>query len=69
MYHVAVLYWPLPSNQSFYSQIAGYQRGMGDRRVVMGQLNRYRCKTLIGVHSTMHLMHPSSVLQLLLGML
>ena len=25
--------WPLPSNQSFYRQIAGYQRGVGDHRV------------------------------------
>ena len=22
--------WPLPTNQSFYRQIAGYQRGVGD---------------------------------------
>ena len=25
--------WPSPSNQSFYRQIAGYQRGVGDHRV------------------------------------
>ena len=25
--------WALPSNQSFYRQIAGYQRGVGNRRV------------------------------------
>ena len=25
--------WPLPSNQSFYRQIAGYQRGVGNHRV------------------------------------
>ena len=54
--------WPLPSNQSFYRQIASYQRGVGDHRVgqcwegLMGQQNS--CKTLIEVHSTMHLMHP-----------
>ena len=29
----------------------------------MGQQNS--CKTLIGMHSTMHLMHPIKVLQLL----
>ena len=28
-----VFCWPLPSNQSFYRQIAGYQRGVGDHRV------------------------------------
>ena len=26
-------YWPLPSNQSFYRQIAGYVRGVRDPRV------------------------------------
>ena len=26
-------YWPLPSNQSSYRQIARYQRGVGDHRV------------------------------------
>ena len=25
--------WPSPSNQSFYRQIAGYQRGVSDHRV------------------------------------
>ena len=25
--------WPLPSNQSFYRQIAGYQRGVDDHGV------------------------------------
>ena len=37
-------------------QVAGYWRGVGDYKVgkgVMGQQNS--CKTLIGVHSTMHL--------------
>ena len=53
--------WPLLRNQSFYRQIAGCGMGVGDHRVgqwwkgVMGQQNSY--KTLIGVHSTMHLMH------------
>ena len=28
-----IICWLLPSNQSFYRQIAGYQRGVGDRRV------------------------------------
>ena len=27
------LRWPLPSNQSFYRQIAGYGMGVGDHRV------------------------------------
>ena len=25
--------WPSPSNQKFYTQIAGYQRGVGDHGV------------------------------------
>ena len=25
--------WPLPSNQSFYRQVAGYWKGVGDHRV------------------------------------
>ena len=50
--------WLLPSNKSFYRLITGYRRGVGDLSVdqrckgVMGQQNI--CKTLIGVHSTMH---------------
>ena len=52
--------WPLPSNQSFYRQITGYQRGVhvGGHRVgqgwkgVMGQQNS--CKTSIEVHLIMH---------------
>ena len=28
--------WPLPSNQSFYRQIAGYVRGVRDSRVGKG---------------------------------
>ena len=28
-----VICWPLPSNQSFYRQIAGYRMGVGDHRV------------------------------------
>ena len=54
--------WPSPSNQSFYRQIAGYQRGVGDHRPMMrggrGPTN-YSYKNLTGVHSTMHLMHPN----------
>ena len=48
----------------FNRQIAGCRMGVvGDHRVgwwwkgVMGQQNS--CKTLTGVHSTMHLMHPN----------
>ena len=53
-------------SQSFYRQISGYRRGMGDHGVgwrwrggggIVDQQNS--CTTLSGVHSTMHLMHPS----------
>ena len=55
--------WSWLSNQSFYRQMASCGLGVGDHRVgqwrkgVMGQQNS--CKTLIGVYSTMHLMHPN----------
>ena len=31
--HCIIIYWPSPSNQSFYRQIAHYQRGVGNHRV------------------------------------
>ena len=55
--------WQLPSNQSFYKEIIGYGVSVGEHRVarrwkgVMGQQNSYM--TLIGVHSTMHIVHPN----------
>ena len=58
------------ATKSFYRQIASYGMGIGDHRVaqwwegVIGQQNS--CKMLFGVHSTMHLVHPKCVLQLLL---
>ena len=42
------------ANQRFYRHISGYQRSVDDHRV--GQNS---CMTLIGVHLTMHLMHPN----------
>ena len=62
------LYTPSPSNQSFYRLIASYQRGVGDHRWandergVMGLQISY--STLIGVLSTMHLMHAAHAPQL-----
>ena len=55
--------WPLLSNQSFCRLIAGCGLGGGDHKVgqwrkgVMDQ--QKSCKMSIGVHSTMHLMHPN----------
>jgi hypothetical protein len=53
---------PSPSNQSFYRQIAGYQRGAGDHsksrpmmRGVMGLQNSR--SVLIGVHAMHGRMH------------
>ena len=50
--------WPLPSNQSFYRQIASYRRPVGDHRVgqwwkgVMGQ-QKYT-HTMLGTHTHTH---------------
>ena len=51
------------SNQSFYRQFAGYGKGLGHHKVgqwwteVNYQQNSYL--PVIGVYSTMHLMHPN----------
>ena len=42
--------WPLPSNQSFYRQTAGYQRGVGDHRIDYDERWSW---------ANMHLMHPN----------
>ena len=31
--YYSIMCWSLPSNQSFYRQIAGYMRGMRDPRI------------------------------------
>ena len=57
-----IICWPL---QTFYRQIANYQKDVGDHRV--GPVMRKRTKQLqdlitiilFGAHLTMHLMHPN----------
>ena len=50
--------WYLPSNQSFYRQFASYGKEVGRHKVGQNyQQNSYL--TVIGVHSTMYLMHPN----------
>ena len=64
-----IICWPSPSNQSFIDKlpatrgvwvIIGYRPMM---RGVMFQQNS--CMTLIGVHSTMHRMHPNNIIKVL----
>ena len=61
--NVHVLVGRCLATKVFYSQIAGYQRGVGDHSVgqwwegVKGQQNS--CKTLVGVQSTKYFMHPN----------
>ena len=54
---------PLPSNQSFYRLIASYWMGVNDHEVPRGQKGimgkQISYMTLIGMHLTMHLMHPN----------
>ena len=49
------------SDQSLYRQITSYHKvGQWEETATYYQVN---CKALIGVHSTMHLMHPIKGLQ------
>ena len=49
--------WQLLSNQSFYRQFVGYGKEVGHHRV--GQRREGVNLTVIGVDSTMHLIHPN----------
>ena len=55
----------LPSNQSFHKQISSHQKGGGVSRwgEWVGKATAYKFDTctLIGVHSTMHLVDPIKV--------
>ena len=64
---------PLPSNQCIYRQITSYGKGAGesDHEVYsltvkgghgQNKINSYNDMTLIGVRSTMHLLHLNYII-------